>query len=124
MRPTKRRIDKYSKKIRGLVLPGQKGRFASAIGRQVEIEKIVNTIVGSNISRVYYIIFGKEVNKLMGKHKTEILDTELEILQDKWISRGLDAAVLASIKEGVGYVPRWHPFRLDVSFLDDNDRLS
>ena len=118
------RIKKYKKKVRGLVLPLQKSNFSANIQRQVEIEDITNIIVGPDISRVYYIIFAKEVNKLMSKYKDTTLESELQVIQDKWCARGLNSTLLNRIKDAIGYVPVFHPFRLDYSLLDGDDRLS
>ncbi len=125
MRTESQRTEKYSKKAGGLVLPGQKKNFAAKINRQVEIEHIVNRIAGSTINRVYYIIFGKEANALIEKHKGGIADAEMEILQDKWTARGLSIATLEAIERAIGYtVPITGLFRLDASALDGTDVLA
>ena len=124
MRTDRYRTHKYSRKVRGLVIPGQNSHFTSAVPRQVEIENIVNTLTGPDINRVYYIIFAKEVNKLLSKYKDTTLESELQVIQDKWCARGLNSTLLNRIKDAIGYVPVFHPFRLDFSELDGNDRLS
>jgi len=124
MRTDRYRTHKYSRKVRGLVIPGQNSHFTSAVPRQVELENIVNTLTGPDINRVYYIIFAKEVNKLLSKYKDTTLESELQVIQDKWCSRGLNSTLLNRIKDAIGYVPVFHPFRLDFSELDGNDRLS
>ena len=126
MRTSGRRTKKYDKKVRGIILDGQQSRFESAVARQVEIEQMVNEIVGFDINRVYYIIFGKEINNLLGKYKNAALDKEIEIKQKKWISRGLNPEKLDQIKYALGVKPRpiWTPFRLDISLLDGEDRLN
>lgn len=125
MRTDSQRTEKYSKKAGGMVLPGQASHFASKINRQVEIEHIVNRIAGSTINRVYYIIFGKEANAVIEKHKGGTADTEIEILQQKWSARGLSIATMDLIKNAIGYtVPAIGPFRLDVSALDGTDVLA
>ena len=123
MRTSAMRTRKYDKKVGGMVLPGQKDRFRDAVGRQVEIEKIVNTTVGANINRVYYIIFGKELVKLMQKFRAATLDAEVAILQRKWSARGLSIVTLASIKRALNYREFINYFTLDHSLLDGADVL-
>jgi hypothetical protein len=124
MRTNARRTDKYAKKVRGLVLPGQAYRFGSQVGRQVEIEQIVNSIVGSDINRVYYMIFGKEVWKKMCTHTGGTLDTEVGTVEDRWTARGLDMGILDRIEDALNYRITYRHFILDESGLDGEDRLA
>lgn len=127
MRTDQARTEKYRKKIRGLIIPGQKARFGTASGRQTWMETVAKSIVTDQINLVYYIIFAKELNKIKGIHKGENLITEVEILQDKWISRGLSETVLNQIKQAFNIVipapPVGQPFKLDISLLDGPDVL-
>ena len=122
MRTDAQRSKKYAAKVRGLVLPGQIGRFTSIIGKQVEIEEIVKGIVGPDINRVYYMIYGKEVYKLMYAHSSGILDTEIYITRHKWIMRGLDAGKMNDIEFALGY-QAGDVFTMDHSLLDGSDWL-
>lgn len=93
----------------------------------VEIEKeIKETANGvSTILLPYYIIFGKEIYSKMQKHSSESLLNEVEILQEKWIKRGLDWQILDSIK--VLYLEKYQKgsfFLMDSSPLDGNYRLA
>jgi len=126
MRTDRYRTHKYSRKVRGLVIPGQNSHFTSAVPRQVELENIVNTLTGPDINRVYYIIFAKEINKLFGKYTGDSLLNEVEILQSKWTARGLNPVKLDEIKSVFNIVPAptVQPFKLDISLLDGPDILS
>jgi hypothetical protein len=104
MRAPTHRAEKYGKKIRGLVLPGQASRKAATVAREVELEVIVNRLVGFDISRGQYMIFAKQLNKLLGKYREGTLDGEVGILQDVWKARGLQEGLLSEIKAAVGYV--------------------
>jgi len=126
MQTSTHRIKKYDKKIRGLILPWQKENFTAKTDMQVQIERIVDDIVGSNIYRVYYMIFGKEVYKMIHIHTQGTLDTEIDILRDKWSSRGMDLDVMTDIENALGY--QTGPagpqnFTLDSSLLDGPDIL-
>ena len=124
MRTDARRTAKYDAKIGMEILPQQNANFEARIKRQVEIEEIVNSVVGPDINRVYYIIFGKEVWKKMQQHKQETLDTEVHILEDKWIKRGLNMAMLDEIENRLGYAITFKFFVIDSSLLDGDDRLA
>lgn len=69
---------------------------AVSFPQQVNIEHEVKAALSSTTPKVspitlpYYIIFGKEIYKLKGKHTAEILENEVCILCQKWCSRGLD----------------------------------
>ena len=104
MRGSDHRTEKYKKKIRGLVLPGQADRKKATVGREVQLERMVNSIVGFDIARGHYMVFAKQLNKVMRKHKGENLLTEVEILQDTWSTRGLDTSIMDQIKTWFGIV--------------------
>jgi len=110
------------------IKPGQIEHFKNVAGDQVQIEREVKRIIESNGVRPmfnhFYMNFGKKLVSLISKFKDAILLTEMEILQTKWIARGLDANVLNLIKQY--YVPSYSiagPFTLDVSLLDGLDYL-
>lgn len=104
MRGSLSRKEKYQKKIRGFVLPGQIDHKKATIAREVELERMVEGIVGPSLLRGHYMIFAKELNKAMKKHRGENLLTEVEILQDTWSTRGLDTSIMDQIKTWFGIV--------------------
>jgi len=110
MRDSSRRTMKYKKKIDGEVSQlrllrygnDQKIRFKSSISRQVEIERMVKQLLASHgigsIYSNYYILFAKKLNELKTKHAGSVLGEEYEILRGRWVERGLDSSILATIK--------------------------
>ena len=76
-------------------------RFRAANIKQVEIERIVKSIIKDQLLLVYYIVFGKELVKAKNKHKGEMLRQEVEILQNKWSSRGLNTDLMDVIKNAL-----------------------
>lgn len=89
VRKSTARLKKYSKKIRALVLPGQKARKKFTVQREVDLERMVECLVGPSLMRGYYMVFAKQINKLMGRWKGLNLITEVCIKYEMWKSRGL-----------------------------------
>lgn len=129
------RIKKYAAKISGdnrkRLYDSQKPfmimQEAAATHDLVKIEKEVKQIVmGEPIIHIpYYIIFGKEIYKKQNKFKDQTLINEIEILQRKWMMRGLELDLLDKIKKF--YVQAYKIpiyFRLDISLLDGPDVLA
>jgi len=126
MIPAGKRAARYRKKVRGMVLPGQRQGFAGAVGGQVATENAVRAILARHGVMVglhhYYMDFAKLVKKAQGNYSGETMRSEVIGLQNKWAERGLDVAVLDEIKgwsEITGL-----PFRLDHSLLDGPDVLA
>ena len=128
------RINKFRKKIdgtiRGLRYDAQKPfmvkQEAEATRDLVRIEKEIKHMVqGQPITLIpYYIIFGKEIYSKQKKFKYQTLINEVQILENKWIMRGLDGLLLDTIKEF--YVEAYKLgkcFHLDISLLDGPDGL-
>ena len=128
------RTDKWAAKLSGSArkqrYDAQKKEMCrkekTATEKLVQIEKQVKILVqGESILHIpYYIIFAKEVCKKVNYHTTQTLVNEVEILQQKWIKRGLDWQLLDHIK--LLYAPPYKAgdfFRCDISLLDGNDRL-
>ena len=129
------RTDKYSEKIDAGVI-GRKydatkalavKKMKAAMPQQIFVENMVKQVCNgvSTILLPYYIIFGKEVAMLKDRHNAGTLINELEILQRKWISRGLDLELLNGIKIRLveEYVSHGY-FRFDQSLLDGDDVLA
>jgi len=114
-----RRIRKYDAKVGGMVIPGQEERFRGKMQRQVDLENMVRQIIGFDINRVYYIIFAKELNKMMEKHKGSTLTDEADIMQSKWYNRGLDNDKLNEIKDAMN-LPEWTPPAPPAPWYNDN----
>ena len=129
VRSSTRRASKYSKKIRGFVLPGQKKHFKSSVQEQVRIEQEVKKLVGSGMSPLnlpYYIIFAKELVGVKKKHSGDTALSEADLYLSKWQSRNLNTTILNTIK--AYYFPGWAPpivvpFRFNISLLDGPDQL-
>ena len=128
-------INKWASKIDGnnrkrlydIQKPFMVKKEATATWALVKIEKEIKIIANGQpiIHLPYYIIFGKEIYRLLSRHKSEALINELEILQTKWILRGLDFQILDNIKKL--YVPIYIKagfFIMDASLLDGIDRLA
>jgi len=88
----------YKKKIRGFILDDQVQHKQATVQREVDLEKKVNNIVGFNLLRGHYMIFAKEINKLMKKYKEGTLIAEIAIKEQKWATRGLDESILNQIE--------------------------
>ena len=97
MRDSWHRTVSYKKKIRGLVHPWQPLLKNATVQREVELERMVNSIVGFDLLKGHYMIFAKEINKLMKKFKDQMLFTEACIKYDKWQKRGLNTTFLDAI---------------------------
>jgi len=92
----------------------------------VKIEREVKEMVqGEPILLIpYYIIFAKEIYSKQKKFKAQTLINEIQILENKWIMRGLNGLLLDIIKEF--YVEAYKVgkcFHLDISLLDGPDGL-
>ena len=107
MRSKELRVEKYTKKNKELNqahLQQQIRNKKKSVVREVQIEKIVNSIVGFNIMRGHYMIYAKQLNKLMGNYHAGILDNEVRILQNVWRGRGMDLDVMDVINPAIGYI--------------------
>jgi len=135
MRTDAQRSDKFGQKCVGndaksridAGAGSQRDNFASTIGAQVDIETKVKQIVGGRILQVhlpYYIIFGKQLLSLKKRYRGEIYWNEMILLENLWVSRGLDFTILDDIKRlfWPSY-PEANIFELDQSELDGEDRL-
>lgn len=124
------RAKKYSKKLVGdvsqlrLLRYGdtQKSSFKSSVGEQVNLERLVKTIIGGSSPTMYfhfYMNFGKKVAQLVKKFKGQNLLRELEILDRIWLSRGLNLELLNRIKHQlVNIYPLVVVCRFDVCRFD------
>jgi hypothetical protein len=103
---------------------------AEATEALVKIEKEVKQMVQGEpvILLPYYIIFGKELHRLITHHTDKTLINEAIILEQKWSSRGLKDFFLDRMKHYYiqPYVtpPAIPWFRLDISLLDGPDIMA
>ena len=134
VRSAKDRVEKFKKKISGdtrkRAYDAQKDfmvkQEAEATRDLVRIELQIKQMVQGQPTTLipYYIIFGKEIYSKQKKFKYQSLINEVQILQNKWIMRGLDGLLLDTIKEF--YVEAYELgkcFHLDISLLDGPDGL-
>jgi hypothetical protein len=106
----------------------QKTNFSMTVGEQSKIENEIRSIVGqqsTSLMLTYYIIFGKQVVKLIKKFSGKTLIGELAILDNLWQGRGLDGQLLEEIKHHyMKSYPYGKIFILDESYLDGEDVLA
>jgi len=122
MRTKEQRIEKYTKKnkeINQAQLRNQIRNKKKSVAREQELEIIVNSIVGFDILRGHYMIYAKQLNKLMGKYHSDILDSEATILQNVWRARGLNPDTMDIIDPAVGFIKAPSTCgRFDVALFD------
>ena len=101
----------------------QKEYFINAVKIETDVKSLLSSESSHNI--IYYIIFGKQLVKLMRLHSAGTLNEELCALIRKWQIRGLDRVKLNSVRSlflpGAEYCGIC--FRFDVSLLDGVDKL-
>jgi sulfur transfer complex TusBCD TusB component (DsrH family) len=139
MREETQRTNKYKKKIiseiikeraqelRKMMIEQEKEYFKEAVKVENEIKNLMANKT-DKINAVYYIIFAKEILKLMKKHKGESLINEVYIIENKWKARGLNEETLKEIEylylPIIKPIPTIEYFRLDISVLDGPDVLA
>jgi biopolymer transport protein ExbB len=97
------RADRYGKKVRGLVIPGQKKRFRGAVGGQIEAERFIKTLGVPVLYQNYYMIFAKELLKIKSKHSGQLAEDEACLVTRRWQSRGLNSSILNYILVKYGF---------------------
>ena len=125
------RIEKYKKKISGdnrkRLYDAQKEQMVkleTAASRdfekiELQVKQIINGV--PTFYEHFYMAFAKEIYSKQKKFKSQTLLNELRILDDKWYMRGLNAKLLAEIKDF--YVPAYllsSLCRFDVGRFDVN----
>ena len=133
------RAVKWAKKLSGAVrkqrIDAQKPQMVKlekeATEHLVAIELAVKQLIrGAPLLLVpYYIIFGKEIYRVLKTHSDETAQNEICMLATKWYTRGLDATLLnrltAFISAGkIHCITPLVPFRFDISLLDGTDALT
>jgi len=129
------RAEKYAAKLNGEII---KQRYdatkalsveqeTAAIQEQIKIDAQIKIIAENApvILQHFYMAFAKEICKKRKIFQAQTLLNEIEILQQKWIKRGLDWNILDNIK--TFYVQPYvagNPFLMDISLLDSNDRIN
>lgn len=86
---------KLDPKLRGKIYDRMKDTMvknqAPAFIEAVKVEEEVRTVLCEHniLELPYYIIFGKEVLKVLRKHTGQTVESEINILMNKWCGRGL-----------------------------------
>jgi len=126
MRPSGKRSETYAKKIRGMVIPGQRERFKANVSDQVAAELYVKTLGKKLIQQQFYMIFAKQVAAAIRLEPGGHAQTNAEALAELWEDRGLDLTTLNAIMVHYGLEAIVVPglFTLDVSLLDGPDVLA
>jgi hypothetical protein len=78
-----------------------KTAFEELYAAEVEVRERLNLAGVSMIQYPFYLNFGRELWKLVGRISGEGAAVESDILAQKWSSRGLDPALLADISFNV-----------------------
>lgn len=99
----RKRSERYRKKVRAFVHPGQGSRFGSAVDGQVAAERLVKVLGLPPGFQNYYMIFAKELVSIKGKHSGDVGRDEACIAAQRWFSRGLAEAALKDILEHYGF---------------------
>jgi len=130
IRKSNERANKYIAKINGEYFKKRVEQLKRQMARNekewqktaVKIEQEMKSFLDSindKMFQVYYIVFAKEINRLMKTESGESLAQEIEILQQKWWRRGLNRDTLYSIKEY--YLPTYeNVLRFDIGRFDIN----
>lgn len=104
MKSAIRRGVKYARKLDGVVAESrlnalkdqQRINYEASMGKQIQLDSWIKSLhLGRN--EVYYIIFAKQINKLMGKFRGDTLLEEVCGKKDLWQTRGLSSDTLDNI---------------------------
>lgn len=98
MRSSVGRTDKYRKKLRALVLPGQTARYAPTAQDRLHLEYCVKREAITPMLQFSYVAFCEELIK----HEASKRPEEATGIYNKWLNRGLDATTLQSVASCIG----------------------
>jgi hypothetical protein len=98
---------------------------------QSQLEHIVKGLcknAATSLTEVYYICFGNEILRIKSKHSGTIVCQEVNLMREKWATRGLNTLVLDNIVQCLAQgcytaPPVVHSFTFDHSLLDGPDVL-
>lgn len=105
MRSHIQRIKKYGAKVSGIMHDFQPAHFGTSVEAQVAAERYVKTLGVPLILLPYYIIFAKQVIKIMNTHKGDVGQHEVCHLHRHWWDRGLDPDVLNTVVQHYNLQP-------------------
>ena len=123
---SERRISKYEKKISGDLAKErydsekkemvrlERKYFAEAVDIELKIKGMLSNV--GSLAIIYYIIFAKELIKIIKTHSSSTQLKEAEILQEKWKRRGLNSENLIKIKQLL--IPSYTPVICEVAKFD------
>ena len=126
------RTSKYASKLDAEVIKKrvesygstQKRNFKLAIDEQVKIEQEVKRMVAGTATSLevpYYILLAKEIVAAHKKHEAETLCTEVFIVYQKWLNRGLNINMTRDIVTYYSPACACFPFMFEVSVFDGCD---
>lgn len=98
MRPASERKEKYRKKIRGLVLPGQTAHYAPTAQDRLHLEQCVKREAITPMLQFHYVAFAEELLK----HEASKRPEERDGIYSKWLNRGLDSATMITVADCIG----------------------
>lgn len=110
VRPAGYRRKKYEAKIDGVII-GQRftaqkenmvdqtdERFAELVKIEDDVKSILESNAVPTIQIPFYLNYARELYRLKKAFTGGTLTAEAEVLQNKWIARGLDLSMLNGIK--------------------------
>lgn len=102
MRSAHHRKEKYKKKIRGLVIPGQGSRYSMTVRDRMKLEQIVKSLGVTPILAFSYLAYAEQLLKIKKKHQRQIAANEALVTATHWLNRGLSPTFLNDISEALG----------------------
>jgi len=98
MRSALKRSDRYDKKVRGMVLPGQGERYSPTAADRMRLEMVVKAEAIAPMQQFSYVAFLEELMKHNAGKRTE----EACGILKKWLNRGLDITLLMRTASKLG----------------------
>ncbi len=98
MRSAALRKEKYSKKLRALVLPGQTANYAPTAAERIHLEYCVKKEAITPMLQFSYVAFCEELLK----HEAAKRPEEAQGIYNKWANRGLDETIMTSVAACIG----------------------
>jgi hypothetical protein len=102
MRDAARRSEKYSKKITGMVIPGQASRYAPTAAERTRLEAIVRSLGAAPMLAFSYLAFAEQLWKIKKTHSGQTALDEGKVIANSWSLRGLDDTYLWRIGKALG----------------------
>jgi len=96
------RIEKYRKKVRGLVLPSQVPGYDASLPDRMRLERIVKSLGVAPMLQFSYVAYAEQIVRLKAVHGGQILLNEVSTTMQHWKMRGLDGDTLIHAAEILG----------------------